>query len=350
MFEAHLPPVLLVLVPACLALVEVLVEGVHGPDALVEVVVRAGAEGAQLGAHALDHDGHGHRVLRVVLVRGPVAVRVRLVARELVGEAVRQHALDVARVVQEELVPRAARVAADARGEGREVRRVHAQGVREDYAPVVPVGPGAHHLLDAVQPVAGVVADEAQGLDDVRDARQLLAALQVQRVPRAALQQVHDVLAAAPGHGQEGHVPDAEAAGARDRALRPVLGRVHGVVLPGVPKAALQEHRLKCPQQHGCGHGHDGLVDEPAAHARARQVLASRHQEHLLAPVLHARPDVFNCERAIAKDRTPAAFEVIEGNVVVHAIAYVPVKRALTWVINDPWLEVGARKVKHCAR
>mmetsp|Transcript_99688 Transcript_99688/g.282337 ORF Transcript_99688/g.282337 Transcript_99688/m.282337 type:complete len:674 (+) Transcript_99688:270-2291(+) len=343
MFEAHLPPVLLVLVPARLALDEELLRRVHGMVHRRHVVVEPDHLLRQPWKVAFDDHRGSLGVLRVHLMSWLCVSR--LAPWQHLDNARAHEPLKLLRKVEEELALHGLAVASDAGREGREVRRVHPKGIRGDGAPEVAVGPGTDELPHLVEPVGAEVADEAEALDDARHVLELAAALGVQAVVRDALHEVHHVLAAAPGHGQEGHVPDAEAAGARDRALRPVLGRVHGVVLPGVPKAALQEHRLKCPQQHGCGHGHDGLVDEPAAHARARQVLASRHQEHLLAPVLHARPDVFNCERAIAKDRTPAAFEVIEGNVVVHAVADLYVGRVLARVVDDARVEVGAREV-----
>eukprot|EP00421_Protoceratium_reticulatum_P045251 CAMPEP_0168441182 /NCGR_PEP_ID=MMETSP0228-20121227/43357_1 /TAXON_ID=133427 /ORGANISM="Protoceratium reticulatum, Strain CCCM 535 (=CCMP 1889)" /LENGTH=329 /DNA_ID=CAMNT_0008455497 /DNA_START=264 /DNA_END=1250 /DNA_ORIENTATION=- len=329
MFEAHLPPVLLVLVPARLALDEELLRRVHGMVHRRHVVVEPDHLLRQPWKVAFDDHRGSLGVLRVHLMSWLCVSR--LAPWQHLDNARAHEPLKLLRKVEEELALHGLAVASDAGREGREVRSVHPQGVRRDDAPEVAAGPGADKLPHLVEPVGAKVGDETQALDDDRHALELDAALGVQAVLREALHDVHHELAAPPGHRQEGHVPDAEAAVARDRALRPVLVRVHGVVLEGVPEAALHEHRLERPQQHGRGHGHNGLVDEPAAQAGARQVLASRHQEHLLAPVLHARPDVFNCERTIAKDRTPAAFEVIEGNVVVHAIAYVPVKRALTW-------------------
>mmetsp|Transcript_34315 Transcript_34315/g.103398 ORF Transcript_34315/g.103398 Transcript_34315/m.103398 type:complete len:856 (+) Transcript_34315:295-2862(+) len=346
--EAHLPPVLLVLVPAALALRVVLVKRIDGPEALVHVLVHTRHEARELGVHALHHHLAGHGVLGVVLVRRPVPVVVRLVLGHRVQEAHGEHALDVAGVVQEVLVPHGDAVVPNAGGEGGEVGGIHAQRVAEDHAAVVAARPGPPHDVDVVEPVAAPVADEAQGLDDVGDALQALAALEVQRVARAPLQQVHHVLAAAPGHGEEGDVADAEAAVARDGAAPLVFARVHGVVLPGVPEAALVKHRNEDVQQHFGGDGLDGLVHEPATHAGGREVLLAADEEDLLGTVLHAGADVLHSEGAVAQDRHAAAQHPLVVRVLVpHAVAYLAVEGVLSRVVYPPVEAHGARVVVH---
>mmetsp|Transcript_37452 Transcript_37452/g.119168 ORF Transcript_37452/g.119168 Transcript_37452/m.119168 type:complete len:531 (-) Transcript_37452:536-2128(-) len=333
--EAHLPPVLLVLVPAALALRVVLVKRIDGPEALVHVLVHTRHEARELGVHALHHHLAGHGVLGVVLVRRPVPVVVRLVLGHRVQEAHGEHALDVAGVVQEVLVPHGDAVVPNAGGEGGEVGGIHAQRVAEDHAAVVAARPGPPHDVDVVEPVAAPVADEAQGLDDVGDALQALAALEVQRVARAPLQQVHHVLAAAPGHGEEGDVADAEAAGLDDRHVPARLVRVHRPVLPGVAHARELVHGLEHLEHQAAGRGEGTLVHEPAGHAGAGQVLAARHEVDLGGAELAAGPDVLHGEGAVAQDGAPAALEVVEGHVVVHAVADVAAEDVLAGVLHD---------------
>mmetsp|Transcript_117851 Transcript_117851/g.345270 ORF Transcript_117851/g.345270 Transcript_117851/m.345270 type:complete len:244 (+) Transcript_117851:1107-1838(+) len=167
----------------------------------------------------------------------------------------------------------------------------------------------------------------------------------MQRVVSAPLQRVLHVLAPPPGHGQEGHVADAETAVAVDGAVLVVLAGVHGVVAPGVSETALVEHRGERVQEHLGRHRRDGLVDEPAAHARRGQVLLPRDHPHLLDAILDACPNVLHPEGAVAQDRRHGAVQVVVGHVVVHAVADVEVGLVLPGVVNDPWVEVGSREV-----
>mmetsp|Transcript_41814 Transcript_41814/g.116620 ORF Transcript_41814/g.116620 Transcript_41814/m.116620 type:complete len:498 (-) Transcript_41814:77-1570(-) len=224
---------------------------------------------------------------------------------------------------------------------------MHPQGVAEDETPPVPVRPCADHGLNLVQPVAAPVGDEAKRLDDVCDVVQPPTALQVERVASAPLEQVHDVLATAPSHRQEGDVSDTKAAVADDRAVGAVLAGVHGVVLPRITKATLLKTLHHGVQDHAGRYWDEGLVRKPARQARAREVLAPGDQVNFLHAVLAASSDVLDGKGSITQDGCAATLEGVERNVVVHAVSNLAVEVLLTRVLDVAPCEVGARPLEH---
>mmetsp|Transcript_11759 Transcript_11759/g.32187 ORF Transcript_11759/g.32187 Transcript_11759/m.32187 type:complete len:301 (-) Transcript_11759:695-1597(-) len=223
--EALLPPILLVLVPALQALLKELVRGVDGMVEPGRVVIQAGILRSQQRQRALDQHTARLLVFRIVLVGW--LVLGSLASGQHIEDPIVHELLVLLRVVDEVFAPHALHIAPDAGGEGAKIRGVHAQGVNKDDTPEVSIGPGANELLRLVQAVAVEIRKEAKGLDDDSDILELPAALEVQGVACAALEEVLDVLATPPSHGQEGDVADAEAAVAHDGALGAVLGAVH---------------------------------------------------------------------------------------------------------------------------
>mmetsp|Transcript_85110 Transcript_85110/g.219253 ORF Transcript_85110/g.219253 Transcript_85110/m.219253 type:complete len:226 (+) Transcript_85110:353-1030(+) len=211
---ALLGKVLLVLVPAIDALLVELVWWVDRHVARVHVVVQAHHLHLAARHTAIDHRARHLRIPSIVLVSR--FMFGCLVSREHLQDAEVLQSLVLHGEVYEVLAADAAGVAADARGQGREVRRVHAHGVSEDVPPEVARRPDADHLLDLVEAVRLPVGDEAEALDDVGHALELRTLFEVQAVVRAALQQVLMIHAAPRCHGEESDVTNAEAASALD--------------------------------------------------------------------------------------------------------------------------------------
>mmetsp|Transcript_47448 Transcript_47448/g.122609 ORF Transcript_47448/g.122609 Transcript_47448/m.122609 type:complete len:357 (+) Transcript_47448:298-1368(+) len=337
------PPVLLVVVPAVLALLEVLVQGVHSPETLVHVVVGARHLRLQPRKRALDQHADGGRILGGRHVDGLLLLRLHL--GQHVDDTYVLQVLVLLWEVEEVLPLHTHAPTSGACGKACEVGGVHPQRVDGDDATEVARGPLAHHFLELVEPVRLPIGDEPQGLDDDRHLLELPATLQVEGVARAPLEQVLDVYAAPCGHRQERDVTDTEAAGARDGALLPVLAAVDGPVVPRVAHAGRLIHWDEGVQHHSCWHRDDGLVHEPAAQTRAREVLSPRDEVNLLRAILAARTDVLHCESAVPENRSGAPVQVVVGDIVVHAVSNLSVEGLFAGVVDDPWIEVGAREV-----
>mmetsp|Transcript_84746 Transcript_84746/g.237257 ORF Transcript_84746/g.237257 Transcript_84746/m.237257 type:complete len:355 (-) Transcript_84746:1147-2211(-) len=194
------PPRLLVLVPRPDALVDELVQRVRY---VVHLVLVRGVGGTQLRgprAHAVHDDHRRVRVDDVVHIRRLVLVVLRLVNGQLRHNAELLHPVELLRVVEQELVQPDVARRADPCGERGEVRRVHAGGIEVDDAPPIAIAIEAVHGGHVVEAVHGEVAEQAQRFQHHAHVLEPPTARQVQRVLRAPLQRVHDILQLAARH------------------------------------------------------------------------------------------------------------------------------------------------------
>mmetsp|Transcript_24914 Transcript_24914/g.71492 ORF Transcript_24914/g.71492 Transcript_24914/m.71492 type:complete len:319 (+) Transcript_24914:818-1774(+) len=189
-----------------------------------------------------------------------------------------------------------------------------------------------------MEPINRKVAEKTQGFQHDPDVFQLPAARQVQRVTRAALERVHDILQLPTSYRQERHIADAESAVLDNLDLRPVSAGIHRPELPGIAEAAHLIHRLEHLQDKTAWCWYRALVHEPARQPRAGEVLAPRHYEDLVATMLDACPGVLDGEGAVTEDGDVVPHERLVGSVVVHAVADAAVELVLAGVIDDPVL------------
>mmetsp|Transcript_5263 Transcript_5263/g.15578 ORF Transcript_5263/g.15578 Transcript_5263/m.15578 type:complete len:318 (+) Transcript_5263:505-1458(+) len=200
---------------------------------------------------------------------------------------------------------------------------VHAQGLRDDVPPEVPVGPEAEELLDLEEPVVLELAVEAQELQHGRDVLQVPPVHEVDPVVADALDVVHDVLAELVVHREVVDVADSKAR---------LLAHAHGgaglvgddaVVLPVVHTDEVVHGRHGLQSELG-GDELNALVDEPGDDPGHGEGLPAADHVDLFHAVLHARAHVLNGKGAAANDGNvvlAAPFVVVLAADAVHDVA-----------------------------
>mmetsp|Transcript_18891 Transcript_18891/g.44840 ORF Transcript_18891/g.44840 Transcript_18891/m.44840 type:complete len:240 (-) Transcript_18891:818-1537(-) len=223
----------------------------------------------------------------------------------------------------------------NASGEGRKVRRVHADCIDEQRAPPVPITPDTGHLRHLVQPVHRPVPQESQRLQNNGHALELPTTSQMHGVLCEPLHGVLDVFELSIDNHQKRHITDAEAAVLDDAHLAAVLAGMYGPILPRITEIGQLVHRLEHVEHEFSRSGHRSLMHEPARHARTGEILPPRQKVHLVGGMLRASPGIFHCKGAVAQDGYVVAFQLFVRTVVVHAVCNVATELVFTRVIDN---------------
>mmetsp|Transcript_16784 Transcript_16784/g.36086 ORF Transcript_16784/g.36086 Transcript_16784/m.36086 type:complete len:202 (+) Transcript_16784:1054-1659(+) len=192
------------------------------------------------------------------------------------------------------------RVATVAEGECGEVGSIHAQRVCEERSSPIAATEAAYELVHAMQLLHTKVTQETERLDDEVHIRDALAIVEMNASVREPVGFSHHVLQLSVGHAQESDIADAESAGLHDGHLLSVRTGMDRPVFPWVTHAAEVVHWFHSRDDHAARSWGWTLVDEPAGHSGAGQVLPSCHQVHLASGMFHASSDILDRKGSIS--------------------------------------------------